>query len=70
MCKADALLVNTGAHYPDVRPFAQDLTKFLRSLNGPAVRLTVFRTTPEGTALQLEAARSDAADWEARSGQS
>ena len=69
VCKADALVVNTGAHYPDVRPFAQDLTKFLRSLNEtcPTRPVTVFRTTPEGNPLCNSKQRvSDAADWEAK----
>ena len=69
VCKADALLVNTGAHYPDVRPFAQDLTKFLRSLNEtcPTRPVSIFRTTPEGNPLCNSQQRvSDAADWEAK----
>ena len=66
VCKADALLVNTGAHYPDVRPFAQDLTKFLRSLNDtcPTTPMTVFRTTPEGNPLCNS--KMVVRDWEAQ----
>ena len=69
VCRADALVVNTGAHYPDVRPFTQDLTKFLRSLNDtcPTTPVTIFRTTPEGNPLCNSKQRvSDAADWEAK----
>ena len=53
VCRADLLIVNTGAHYPDVKPFAQDLRAFLRSLNDtcPTPPVTVFRTTPEGNPL-------------------
>ena len=66
VCKADALLVNTGAHYPDVRPFAQDLTKFLRSLNDtcPTTPFTIFRTTPEGNPLCNS--KMVVRDWEAQ----
>jgi hypothetical protein len=58
--------VNTGAHYPDVRPFAQDLTKFLRSLNAtcPTTPVTVFRTTPEGNPLCNS--KMVVRDWEAQ----
>ena len=66
VCKADLLIVNTGAHYPDVRPFAQDLTKFLRSLNAtcPTTPFTIFRTTPEGNPLCN--AKMVVRDWEAQ----
>ena len=66
VCKADALLVNTGAHYPDVRPFTQDLTKFLRSLNDtcPTTPFTIFRTTPEGNPLCNS--KQVVRDWEAQ----
>ena len=66
VCKADALLVNTGAHYPDVRPFSQDLTKFLRSLNAtcPTTPFTIFRTTPEGNPLCNS--KMVVRDWEAQ----
>ena len=66
VCKADALLVNTGAHYPDVRPFAQDLRAFLRSLNDtcPTTPVSVFRTTPEGNPLCNS--RMVVREWEAQ----
>ena len=66
VCKADALLVNTGAHYPDVKFFAQDLRAFLRSLNDtcPTTPVTVFRTTPEGNPLCNS--KMVVRDWEAQ----
>ena len=69
VCRADLLIVNTGAHYPDLKPFAQDLRAFLRSLNEtcPTRPVTVFRTTPEGNPLcNSKQSVSDAADWEAK----
>ena len=66
VCKADLLIVNTGAHYPDVQPFAQELRKFLRSLNDtcPTRPVTVFRTTPEGNPLCNS--KMVVRDWEAQ----
>ena len=66
VCRADLLIVNTGAHYPDVKPFAQDLRAFLRSLNDtcPTTPVTVFRTTPEGNPLCNS--KMVVRDWEAQ----
>jgi len=66
VCRADLLIVNTGAHYPDVRPFVQDLRAFLRSLNEtcPTTPVTVFRTTPEGNPLCNS--KMVVRDWEAQ----
>ena len=66
VCRADLLIVNTGAHYPDVKPFASDLKAFLRSLNDtcPTTPVTVFRTTPEGNPLCNS--KMVVRDWEAQ----
>lgn len=69
-CGMDALLLNTGAHYPDVREFAKDVREFLRLLNvtcGPRTPVTVFRTTPEGNPLcNAKMTVRNAGDWESK----
>lgn len=49
-CPADALFVNTGAHFHDVGAFEDAFASFLRAFDAlcPTKPPVVFRTTPEG----------------------